>query len=48
MLDEALVRPLAERLSRRFRWQATISGDTLYLEDGSGSLSSPLRRIAAC
>ena len=47
VLDEALVRPLAERLSRRFRWQATISGDTLYLEDGSGSLSSPLRRTAA-
>ncbi len=47
VLDEALVVPLSEQLARRFRWQATISGDTLYLETGSASLSSPLRRIPA-
>lgn len=47
VLDEALVVPLAEQLPRRFRWQATLSGETLYLESDGGSFTSPLRRYAA-
>ncbi len=45
VLDEALVNHLAGNLPRRFRWQATVSGETLWLEDGQDSLSSPLRRL---
>ena len=46
VLEDELVVPLAEGLGRRFRWQATISGETLYLESGGESFSSPLRRLA--
>jgi len=36
-------------VSHLFRaFHAQQADNTLYLEDGSGSLSSPLRRIAAC
>ena len=45
LLESALVTELARNLPRRIRWQATISGDTLFLESDEGSLSSPLRRL---
>lgn len=47
ILEKEMVSALTEQLARRFRWQATITGGTLYLENSGVSLTSSLRRIAA-
>jgi len=45
VLDTDLVTTLSAGLRRRFRWQATITGGTLYLDDGDHTLASGLRRL---
>lgn len=47
VLQSALVNSLAEELPRRIRWQATISGATLFLEHEGRSLSSTLELLDA-
>ncbi len=42
VLRHSLVESLAEGLDRRFRWQATISGGTLYLEADGRLFTSAL------
>ena len=46
ILETPLVNALAESLPRSFRWQATISGETLYLDDGTLTHTSALHRLA--
>ncbi|HHC72839.1 MAG TPA: hypothetical protein ENK54_08060 [Thiotrichales bacterium] len=45
VLETGLVTALAEALPRRFRWQATITGGTLYLDDGNLSLAGRLYEL---
>ena len=46
VVETPLVEALARSLPRTFRWQATISGETLYLDDGATTHTSALRRLA--
>ncbi|WP_457666369.1 YaeQ family protein [Thiolapillus sp.] len=41
-LDGELIEVLARSLPRRFEWQATVSGDVLYLDSKDFSLSSSM------
>ena len=46
VLEAPLVTTLAETLPRRFHWQATISGGTLYLDADGEALSSTLQLLS--